>query len=253
MDVAYENGIFRACDILFGKDVNICRDFLLYIQDSGVKSIYRQKALTCHPDRTIHLPDKERQRLSNYFIELTWAYKKLIDFISKRDAHNPDLHAWLRQPVHKSPFNEPLKPFEATTKYMRYYSGTMPSRPLLFGEYLYYSRQITWKAFIEAIVWQRKQRPKFGQIAVSWGYLYEDDIKYLLEQKQVCEKIGETAIRLKLLTPSEVDTVLLHQRLKQPKFGQYFIQNGLLTKSRLNEALIKHKIHNSSYNIRKVS
>ena len=49
--VAAEQELYRACRIIFGPDLTVSREFLEYIQSSGVKSAFRKKAMETHPDR----------------------------------------------------------------------------------------------------------------------------------------------------------------------------------------------------------
>ena len=52
MDViAEEQQLFRSCEILFGSQVSISREFLEYLQPSGLQGAYRKRALETHPDR----------------------------------------------------------------------------------------------------------------------------------------------------------------------------------------------------------
>ena len=42
--------LFKACNILFGSEIDTNMDFLYYIQTNGIKSAYRKKAFQTHPD-----------------------------------------------------------------------------------------------------------------------------------------------------------------------------------------------------------
>lgn len=247
MDIAYENNLFRACSVLFGSDVPVNHDFLSYIQTSGVKSAFRQRALVTHPDRVVFLDETAQRQSTEQFIETTWAYKQLLDFITNRE--NGSFSLKNRPAANSEPSG---KEYHETNRYVRYYNGPMPKRILLFGEYLYYKRTVPWKAFIQSIVWQRQLRPRFGDVACRWRYLTEEDVRFLITSKKLCEKIGETAVRFDILRQAQVNAVVLHQRLNQRKIGEYFVESGYLTREKINSMLTEFKIHNSGFNIRKI-
>jgi len=106
-------------------------------------------------------------------------------------------------------------------------------RPLLFGEFLYYSGLIPWKALIEAIVWQQRQRPRFGEVAMRWFHLSNREIDWILSEKKPFERIGEAAVRKSLLNRFQVNTILYYQRSRQRKIGEFFVEKGYLTEDRI--------------------
>ncbi len=63
-------------------------------------------------------------------------------------------------------------------------------RPVLF-----YSGLVSWKTYIKALIWQRRQRPLIGQIALHWGLLTLPDIRDILAARRLGEKFGESAVR----------------------------------------------------------
>jgi hypothetical protein len=129
----------------------------------------------------------------------------------------------------------------------KFHSGTVPQRHLFFGEFLYYSGEISWHVFIKAIVWQRRQRPRFGDIARRWRYLSEQEIRLLLSRKKFCEPIGETAVRMNSLNQFQVNTILFHQMFIQKPIGEYFVEYGHLTRDRIGDLLKDFKQHNSQF------
>lgn len=248
MDIAYENNLFRACSILFGSEISVCREFLSYLQPSGVKTAFRKQALVTHPDRVIFLDDVSKAKSTDLFIQTTWAYKQLLDFIRERENGTHALF-FSNRADNRGPAK---KHYHETNQYMRFYAGLMPQRTLLFAEYLYYSGMVPWKVFIQSIVWQRRQRPQFGEIAERWRYLSGDDINYIMTGRKLCEKIGETAVRLNLLMSAQVKVILTHQRLNQRKIGEYFVENGYLTREKIDSVITDFKKHNARFYIRKV-
>lgn len=231
------DALYRACIILFGPEVAVSRGFLLYLELSGVKSAYRRRALSTHPDRAAAASEEERKKSTELFIETNWAYRELVSYLRERERSSASRTA--RTLV------RPAKAHAAGEyRTVRYYSGTIPGRALLFGEYLYYTGQVPWNAFVGAIVWQRQQRPRFGEIAKRWRYLNDQDIRRIISRRSLCEPMGETSLRLRLLSRMQVNTVLMHQRMHQKKIGEYFVEHGYLTGEALQEMLLACKRHN---------
>ena len=45
--------LFKACESLFGTDIDVSVEFLRYLKPAGVRAAYRKKAMETHPDRAI--------------------------------------------------------------------------------------------------------------------------------------------------------------------------------------------------------
>ncbi len=108
----------------------------------------------------------------------------------------------------------------------------LPRRRLRFAEYLYYSGRARWSELVEAIAWQRAQRPPVGRIAVGLGFLAHDDVGVILERRRLAGANGipfcEWAIRLGYLKPFQALAILGQQlRLQRPS-GEYFVARGVL-------------------------
>ena len=103
-----------------------------------------------------------------------------------------------------------------------YYKGSIPNRRLQFGQYLYYRGKIPFEALIKALVWQRKQRPTIGDIALQWGMLDPEGVDRIFRQCGKARLFGEKAVELGLLTVFQVNTILLYQRSRQDRLGNLF-------------------------------
>lgn len=125
-----------------------------------------------------------------------------------------------------------------------FWGGRLPNRPLLIGQFLYYSGRISFRALIGAIHWQRSQRPHFGQLAVQMGYLPAELVHSLLTLKRFEERIGDAAVRLGVLSQDKRDRLLALQRVAQRPFGQYFVDAGLLHPDDLRHAVTGQFQHN---------
>ena len=179
--------LYDACHVLFGSDIDVSVDFLRYLQIPGLKAVYRRKALETHPDRAIALA-LPPVTLEEQFKKINSAYQELHDYLEnplrfkliddgfRKRANQPSqkMHTWSgTQPRHTDSKPEGYR--------RQFYKGTVPKRALLFGQYIYYYGYISYRQLIDAIIWQKIQRPLIGNIAVSWNWLYEDDIREILE------------------------------------------------------------------------
>jgi curved DNA-binding protein CbpA len=228
-----DSNLIRAFRILFEPDV-FSPHFFRYLQLPEVRSAYRKRALLVHPDR-VTTPDEElKKKYTEAFIEANRAYQQIMSFIEKRDSHFRS-----RPPEEKRRRPESvIRPSQGNDPEVRYYRGSLPRRPLFFGEFLYYSGLVPWKTLIEAIVWQRRQRPRFGEMARRWFKLSIEEIEWIMAERRPLERIGEAAVRQNFLTRFQANTILYHQRVKQRKIGQYFVEKGYLTDERVKELLI---------------
>jgi hypothetical protein len=108
----------------------------------------------------------------------------------------------------------------------------LPRRPLRFAEFLYYSGRVSWRNLVEAVAWQRRQRPAIGRIAVEWGHLSDEEVRQILERRRregpATEPFGEYASRLGFITRAQLLALLGRQRRLQRRIGQFFIEAGLL-------------------------
>jgi len=241
-----EAEVFRACRTLFGPDLQLSRDFLYYLQPSGVRTAYRIKAKQTHPDRyavsTAHIREKQ-QRL---FQDLNQAHQTVQLYLKQRDLQHPASGA--RQRAGNYTYQQPQqRRRQDRPPYCRYYRGPLPPRPLQFGLYLYYLGIIPFTAVIAAITWQRQQRPILGDIARRWGWLNEEQVARIIAFRNGFSKFGERAEQLGLLSSLQVRALLLHQRTRQKQLGRYFIEQGFFDEEALNHLLSNLADHNQSY------
>ncbi len=72
--------LFKACESLFGTDIDASVEFLRYLKPAGVRAAYRKKAMETHPDRAI-LVAVEPDFLEKRFKEVNLAYQLLQEFL----------------------------------------------------------------------------------------------------------------------------------------------------------------------------
>jgi curved DNA-binding protein CbpA len=243
MDCTLDNGIKRACRIIFGPDVTVNRAFLNDIKSSSIARAFRKKALLTHPDRFSMRDAAARRKTATLFIEVKWAYDQLRKFCRERDK-NIVFRSDTKTETIKARDKKNPGGFHQGKGY---YSGNMPRRRLRLGEFLYYTGEVPKDAYINAVVMQGRQRPRFGDIALRWCFLSEPEINSLVSRKRDKEPIGETAVRLNLLSRSHVEAVLYYQRSVQKPIGEYFIANGYLSRESFHLFLMEFNKHNRQF------
>jgi hypothetical protein len=128
-----------------------------------------------------------------------------------------------------------------------FYRGQIPRRRLRLAEYLYYSGRVSWQSLINAIVWQRMAKPKFGELARELREISGQDLARILASKLRDEPTGEAALRLRLLTPREVQRILILQRARHRPIGRYFVEKGGMAASDLSLIIREMHKHNARY------
>lgn len=249
MTAITENEVVQACETLFGGAVNITKDFLHLVQPSGVKSAYRKKAKEHHPDLFATTPIHIQQKQTAVFQQILRAYDVLNYYFKQREdgSWKPAENA-TRSPA-RNPKNSAPKPAAAPPAERKnsgdFYNGDVPFETLQIGQYLYYRGKITFETLINALVWQRKQRPSIGDIALQWGFL---DSEGLSKVSRSCERqrlFGEKAVEMGMLTVFQVNTILLYQSSLQDRLGSYFVLNRFLSQEELELLARELKDHNA--------
>lgn len=240
--------LFKACESLFGSDIDVSVEFLRYLKPSGVKAAYRKKAMETHPDRAAAL-DGQADFMAARFKEVSLAYQLLQDFLAAPWKYSLDESGILykRPTPARKPADNRMKKNNSAPKVEPLYAGRMPSRRLLFGQYLYYAGHISLSTLIKAIVWQRMQRPSVGAIAVSWGWLEGSDIGDILRNRKYCEKFGECAYRMGHLSRYQLMQLLEKQKKSQPLIGKYFIEQNIITSHDLFKYIVDMRVHNKKF------
>lgn len=235
-------------------------DQLRKIDPVDIKSAYRKKAFEFHPDRAVLLGKNQRE-MSESFKELNLAYEKISSFIKEHRAFfamkgpatgvHPKPHAnnfranperennGERKYTYHENYSEQGKKFED----MSGLNINLPNIELLIGQFLYLCRVITWRTLIKGIVWQRNQRPLFGEIAMRWNILSEQDIKKIITEKNPSDRIGDYAFQNGYINFFEHLAIVGKQRSLQRPLGEYFINNGVSPET-MEEMVIRQRRHN---------
>jgi len=249
-----ESRVYGAYQVLFVDAGRATGSLLRSVQLPEIKKAYRRRALDTHPDRFGGSDALHRKQCTERFIEVAEAYEILNSYLALRDRgvvlEWEVSGAWESAPKVRSAFRSRPGPAAASRSNVHspfsfnYWGRGMPDRPLRFGEYLYYSKVIPWRSLIGALVWQRRQRPRIGEIAQRWRWLTEPDIAWLLQRRRSGERLGEVLLRHRLISPFELDVLLWQQRRFQKRIGEYFLQEGFLTEAQLCRHLQQQRQHN---------
>lgn len=245
--------LFKACESLFGTDIDVSVEFLRYLKPAGVKAAYRQKALETHPDRAVVLEGR-KDFLEIRFKEVNMAYQLLQAFLAAPWKYSLDEKGAIYErkqpparPAAHSTAHRKTTQTKTQAKAEPVYRGRMPSRRLMLGQYLYYSGHISLSMMVKAIVWQRLQRPSIGAIAASWGWIEGPDILDILRSRRYGEKFGECAVRMGYLFKYQLSLLLERQKAIQPQFGKYFVEQGMISSFELYKIIEEMKKHNKKF------
>jgi hypothetical protein len=249
--------LFNACSVLFGTNVNVSANFLKYLKVPGLKAAYRKRAFETHPDRAMTLAESPLS-LEERFKEVTLAYEQLSAFIEspwkyslwnyafQRTVRPDSAGRNRRTHDHKSPGND-YRHSRSHGSREHFWQGNLPKTKLFLGRYLYYNRIISMRSLIEAIVWQKRQRPMVGNIAVQWDWLTQNDISSILTMRNPGEKFCECALRCGYLNPYQQSILLVRQQMLQPRIGNYFINQNIVTLQEMEYIVDQMRLHNRKY------
>ena len=246
--------LFQACETIFGPEIKVSSDFLEYLQPVGIKTAYRKRALETHPDRAAVLDTLARD-LNSEFINVQQAYETLLSFVETKKEFNVGSpyfdnlgaqHSHSHQSDHHHKGRQEKS--HGSQRYKNhpdhFYTGSIPKENLMLGQFLYYSGLISWRTLIEAICWQRRQRPLIGQIATAWGLISYQDVLQILNVRKFDEKFGECALRVGYISSFEQFALIGKQKQLQRPFGEYFIESSIISSADLMRIAKKQQLHN---------
>ena len=258
-NILTEAEVFSAFRVLFCLGAEVNASTLETIQLSDIKKAYRKRALDTHPDRFAGYGEGYRKARSEQFIAVSEAYSTLNSFLQMRQENGlkflredrqRQAHFWKRAHFHQKRAKKTsyANPYSSESVSSFFWAKGAPKRHLRFGEYLFYSGVIPWNLLIKAIVWQRSQRPRIGEIAQRWRWLTESQIEVLLKNRRPGERLGEALLRFSVINSFQLKLLLSHQQRIQKPFGSFFVHNGVLTEAQIKRYLESQRKHNLLYN-----
>jgi hypothetical protein len=238
MNFLSQTAVLDACRTLFGDEVNLGPEFLGYLQPGGAKSAFRTQVKQHHPDRFPGAPPEVRARQTARFREIHQAYHLLASYLDQRGRLRPH-GTTAKQPPRPAPSRQHRPSTPATEGH------GIPPLPLEFGIFAYYRGRIDYRELIDALVWQRRQRPAIGALACQWGWLNEVKVRGILGHRGSGGRFGRRAVELGLLSSLQVDALLRHQRAHQQRLGKFFVDRGLMTAAEADQLAIDLQRHNA--------
>jgi len=236
--------VLNAYHVIFGSAGCFSVDLLRHLNPTALKTAYRRKAFETHPDRSL-IVGKMENEMSNCFVEVTLAYQTLQSALKNFHSNGSGYDNRFTKEFNKRTANT-VNRNDATDFF---YKGRIPKRKLLIGQFLYYSGIVSWKKLIEAISWQKMQRPPIGQIAMKWGILSEYDIQALLKRRSLernfHKRFGEYALLKGYITSYELLAILGKQRMLHRPIGEYFIEKRILPAHNMDRMIEKLRTHNN--------
>lgn len=250
-----ETDVLNACRTLFGNGPGISGEVLRTLQPSGARSAYRKKAKETHPDFFYSEDLRVQQQQTDLFRNILEAYQTINRFFKERDEGLWTPSSGFAYSAPKSSWTgarrkRPSNAYHETNTARRqrdndYYRGPIPYCVLEFGRYLYYTGHISYRSLIQALTWQRKQRPVIGAVALRWGWLVKGSFERIIAASAIRGRFGEKAVRLGFLTDFQVRTLLHYQRTQQDRIGNYFVLRNLLTAEHLDLLIQRMNEHNA--------
>ena len=239
--------LLQSCTVLFGTEPDISREFLDYLQISGVKKAFRQKAKETHPDLAVHFPEDIRETAPDRFHCVRESYENLKEFIRNRDDSLSDRlssplsaesYGWQGSEDRSRVFNAAsYSTADSSSGYeqfeLQWDQRSFPSRKLMLGDFLYFAGIVEWQEIIRALVWQKASRPRIGDLGCSLGMLQHKDIQRIFRFQRSGRLFGEVAVQLGLLDRQQRDRLVFYQKCKQQRIGQYFVEKRFFSSNDL--------------------
>ena len=278
--------LIEACQVLFGGQLDVSREFLEYIQWSGVKSAYRKKVRETHPDGVALKGELVQRRMADEFRSVQKAYEDLSRYLTARDkGYNSIIsHQAIRarpsspasgtsEPAFRQegangrrrrknserPYggfssSKPKQKKVAKAQTARpatssLYKGPVPNRKLLFGHFLYYSGLINWRTIVKALAWQKNNRPRVGELGKRVGWLTVTDVEKIIRNRKGMESFGQSALHQRLLNPKQLESLIAQQKRLQRKFGEFFIAHKIFSPEQMESLAQECKRHNHQFSV----
>ena len=240
MNISY-NDIRDAFLFMFGKRI---KDFGVYLIPDALslrKTFYLQ-ALHWHPDRVM-VTGNDSAYSVEMFKKIHSAYEVLKDVAGKKvkiiPRHVPERKS--QSGSNSSTFNWPYASATFWNKWK------MPNCRVRFAQYLFYKGVIDWNTIIDALVWQKKNRPRVGQIGLDFGYFEESTINFILSNRSLGLLFCRAAVELGFISNYQSLTMIGRQKQFNAPIGRFFTERGILSPIKLQVYLNELANYNYQY------
>lgn len=227
--------VLKSYRLLLGPDSEITVAALNGLKPEAIKTIYWKKIKAIHPDRA-HVVGLSEDELTSQSQLVNRAYDILLPYMQ-------DIHHCRKVQGSSYPAGQGQQPPVKD----HYHLGPLPKRKLRLVAYLYYRGIISWKASIDALVWQRRVRPRIGQLALEWNYFEPGEVTRILSNVETDDIFGQTAIRMNLLSNFQLAALLGKQASFNRKIGQYFLNINIFSPTQLKRLLNEFRRNNIRY------
>ncbi|MEL6760462.1 MAG: J domain-containing protein [Myxococcota bacterium] len=213
-----------------------------------LRRAYTRRVFAIHPDRARVLGRKPSE-LEDELKSVNLAYQVLLEQVTNprrtaaRDSSG-SREARARSRGQDAATGAQERSQRASSGH--HWRGRLPKRELPFGEYLYYAHHISWSSLVDALAWQKRQRPMVGELAREQGLLDGFAIAHIHQARGRHERFGACAVRLGYLSERELRSLLAHQFSSQDRIGHYFVRSGQLAAERVESFAHAHQQHNAS-------
>ncbi|MCK4910725.1 MAG: chemotaxis protein CheX [Thermodesulfovibrionales bacterium] len=117
-----------------------------------------------------------------------------------------------------------------------------------FGQFLLERNVIDAKSLLESIRFQESRNMKFGEYAISKGFLEKVQVKRLHdEQKRNDMMIGQLSVKLEMLTEEQVEEVLTMQKNDHICIGEAIVVKGFVAPEVIDRELAAFREDQSVY------
>ena len=135
--------------------------FFAHLQMPGLKAVYREEGPGDPSGSRRRACPARPSALEERFKEINAAYRELHDYLENPRRFQVDRRSFPDQAL---PVGDADEKDRFVPGVCRFFTGTVPKRTLLFGQYVFYHGFISYRQLIDAIVWQKMRRPLFGSM-----------------------------------------------------------------------------------------
>ncbi|MBK6686570.1 MAG: hypothetical protein IPG45_19025 [Deltaproteobacteria bacterium] len=249
-DSTDDHQLYEAYALLFGNKPKRA----LVLDEASLSAAFSAKVRETHPERAKQL-GRTRLELSQNFEGVEKAYRFLLEVLGEQSS------VMITEPISDLiPDSETPPPFLPPDRVAKIRAATiaagtglldtpapmtveslMPpviqANRVKLGRFLLSKGRITLQQLIDAVLWQRAQRPAVGKIALSWKVLERKQVYEVLMEKRHDQLFCSVAVDKGYMTPFQRLAILGKQRQLQQPIGRYFVEKGILSEGDIDRAV----------------